>query len=121
MYIYGLFIEGARWLIKEGYLEEQLPKILFDTIPLMHFLVKYLFVYFESKKFRNILFQPTLISNLDETGRYKCPIYKTMERRGVLSTTGHSTNYVLPVLLRTKHPASHWVKRSVALVCQTSD
>ncbi|XP_063709228.1 dynein axonemal heavy chain 12-like [Culicoides brevitarsis] len=102
VYIYGLFIDGARWLLQEGYLDEQLPKILVETMPLMHFI-------------------PTLISNLKETGRYKCPVYKTMERRGTLSTTGHSTNYVLTTLIKTRDPVSHWIKRSVALVCQTSD
>uniref|UniRef100_A0A336LVJ1 CSON005797 protein n=1 Tax=Culicoides sonorensis TaxID=179676 RepID=A0A336LVJ1_CULSO len=102
VYIYGLFIEGARWLLKEGYLEEQFPNILIETMPLIHF-------------------NPTLISALATIDRYTCPVYKTMERKGVLSTTGHSTNFILPVYLSTKLPVSHWIKRSVALVCQTSD
>ncbi|KAF2899450.1 hypothetical protein ILUMI_06724 [Ignelater luminosus] len=99
VYVYGLFTDGARWDRSRGFLCELLPKILNDIMPLMWL-------------------KPILISEYGEKGRYLCPLYKTSERRGVLSTTGHSTNYVLPFLLETRVPPSHWIKRSVALLCQ---
>ncbi|XP_058067045.1 dynein axonemal heavy chain 12 [Anopheles bellator] len=102
VYVNGIFLEGARWDLPKGCLEEQLPKQLIDTMPILHLV-------------------PTKLPELVEGTRYKCPVYKTAERKGTLSTTGHSTNYVLPVLLATRLPANHWVKRSVALLCQTSD
>ncbi|KAF5272110.1 hypothetical protein FQA39_LY01193 [Lamprigera yunnana] len=82
IYVYGLFTDGARWDIEKGVLAELHPKILNDYMPLM-----WLF--------------PILGVDYNEKGRYNCPLYKTSERRGVLSTTGHSTNYVLPFLLNT--------------------
>jgi len=68
-----------------------------------------------------IFFRPVGLVDVVEGSRYRCPLYKTAERKGTLSTTGHSTNYVVPLLLNTHVKASHWVKRSVALICQTSD
>ncbi|KAI4463384.1 dynein heavy chain family protein [Holotrichia oblita] len=99
IYVYGMFTDGARWHRGQHTLVELQPKILYDVMPLMWLL-------------------PVEGAAFDEAGRYKCPLYKTSERRGVLSTTGHSTNYVLPFLLNTKMPPSHWIKRSVALLCQ---
>ncbi|XP_017137652.1 dynein heavy chain 12, axonemal [Drosophila miranda] len=102
VYCNGLFVEGARWDWEHNMLVEQYPKILIYIMPV-------------------IFFRPVLILDLVEGTRYKCPLYKTGERKGTLSTTGHSTNYVVPLLLNTQAKPSHWVKRSVALICQTND
>jgi dynein heavy chain len=68
-----------------------------------------------------IWIKPTDKCQLIVGSRYICPLYKTSERRGILSTAGLSTNYVLPVLMNTKEPPAHWIKRGVALLCQLDE
>ncbi|KAJ8974697.1 hypothetical protein NQ317_015226 [Molorchus minor] len=104
-YIYGLFTDGARWDRAAGKLAELFPKILQDVMPLIWLI-----------PIKNIDYNPDRLEL--EGKRYTSPVYKTSLRKGTLSTTGHSTNYVLPVLLDTDLPISHWIKRSVALLCQ---
>eukprot|EP00002_Diphylleia_rotans_P015940 TRINITY_DN308_c0_g1_i6.p1 TRINITY_DN308_c0_g1~~TRINITY_DN308_c0_g1_i6.p1 ORF type:complete len:4231 (+),score=876.63 TRINITY_DN308_c0_g1_i6:183-12875(+) len=98
-YIYGLFLEGARWGSKEGTLVESRSQLLFEPLPVVHM-------------------KPCEAHQVRVEGTYRCPVYKTSARRGVLSTTGHSTNFVTSLLLPTDRGEKHWVKRGVALLCQ---
>jgi len=98
IHVLGMFIEGCKWDPKERALGESDPKILFTRCPMIHF-------------------RPCLKSEIKTTGIYLCPLFKTGDRRGVLMTTGHSTNYVLDVSLTSIEPSEHWVKRGVAMLC----
>lgn len=107
VYVFGLYLDGARWNSTSHTLDEQLPKQLFDKIPPM-------WVKPALKKDLPALYE-------DKEGTYECPVYKTSERRGTLSTTGHSTNFVMPVRLNSRQPSKHWVKRGVCMLCGLDD
>lgn len=79
-YIYGMFMEGARWNSTTHLLDDSNPKQLYTEMPI---------VWFIPKKNR--------VTPVD--GIYMCPIYKVLSRSGTLSTTGHSTNYCLMIEL----------------------
>jgi hypothetical protein len=60
----------------------------------------------------------------DNLSVYQCPVYKTRERAGVLSTTGQSTNYILNIALPIdikEASAEHWTLRGTALISTRDD
>lgn len=73
--IYGLFIEGCKWDIHAEQLRPSDPKILFSQVP-------------------PVFLNPVPDKEVPR-GVYFCPIYKTLSRRGTLSTTGHLMNFVM--------------------------
>ncbi|KAG5475488.1 hypothetical protein LSCM1_03608 [Leishmania martiniquensis] len=100
-YVNGLFLEGAGWALDRGVLSESRPKELYVSFPVLQL-------------------SPVLPEEVAQRPIYHCPCYKTTDRRGVLSTTGHSTNFILTVNLPrdVQQPESHWVLRGTALFTQ---
>jgi dynein heavy chain len=99
VYVHGLFLEGARWDASQGSLADSRPRELFSKLPVLWFLPE------EDRV------APT-------SGIYLCPVYKELSRKGTLSTTGLSTNFVINVELPSPNePADKWIKAGVALFC----
>lgn len=48
---------------------------------------------------------------------YRMPVYKTTSRAGTLSTTGHSTNFIIDVLCPTKKKPDYWILNGAAFIC----
>jgi len=98
----GMYMEGCKWDAENVCLEESDPKILFVKCP-------------------PVWFKPCKPSDYARGNFYDCPIYKTSVRKGVLMTTGHSTNFVLLLRMPTKKHANHWIKRGTAILLGLDD
>ena len=97
----GLFMEGARWDREKKSIQDSFPMEMYSNMPLIRFI-------------------PTqTVPGKDKL--YTCPLYKTSARAGTLSTTGHSTNFVVSIHLPNDKPADYWISRGVALLCQLND
>jgi len=107
-YINGLFMDGARWDDDNMCVEDSFPKVLWSSMSPMWL-------------------RPTDVSDneMDYDKLYNCPVYKTSERKGVLSTSGHSSNFIMWIGIahsgKPPHGERFWTKRGVALISQTDD
>ena len=104
-YIYGSYIEGARFDVNLGHLVES--------------------NFGETHVYMPVIWLDPVVK--DETygktpGMYNIPFYKVSSRAGTLSTTGHSTNFIrLLEVPAGDHPSAYWIRRSVALLTQLDD
>lgn len=96
--IYGLFLEGCKWDYDNSALAESDPKKLFVDLPLMHL-------------------TPIVDRKKPEDGIYMTPMYRVLSRTGTLSTTGHSTNFVIMLELSSKEDQDKWILAGVACMC----
>lgn len=101
VYIFGLYLEGAKFNRELGLMQESEPGKMYDLLPVIHF-------------------QPA-VNHRQAPGTYACPVYKTAVRKGVLSTTGMSTNYVVPIELPTDQSEQKWILAGVAALCNLTD
>jgi dynein heavy chain len=97
--VYGLFVDGGRWDIPTSALQDALPGANITPMMPIHFLP---------------------IPNYEAPeGTYACPVYKIATRAGTLSTTGHSTNFVLVIDLPLKgRTPDFFVLRGTAMLTQ---
>jgi len=112
VYVEGLLAEAFRWDPKIKEINTQMPKQLLTPMPVIHCM---------TMLSTDIIAKhgPTVLE--DGEPHYKCPVYKTSMRRGVLATTGHSTNFVLPIRLPTSKKQKFWIKRGAAMLCASDD
>ena len=80
---------------------ESEPGRMYDLLPVIHF-------------------KPA-VNHKQFPSTYACPVYKTAVRKGVLSTTGMSTNYVVPIELPTDESEQKWILAGVAALCNLTD
>jgi dynein heavy chain len=89
-YVYGLFMEGARWDIQTGSVAESKLKELTPAMPV-------------------VLIKAIPVDRRETKNVYECPVYKTKDR---------GPTYVWNFFLKTKERASKWTLGGVALILQ---
>jgi dynein heavy chain len=140
-YVHGLWLEGATWDSPARALAEAPHGVLIAPLPVLWILPRKLTTEpasfaaaalearsgdsrtedaSASRARRSVAidFRAHLTGPGDHT--YQCPVYRTADRAGALSTSGLSSNFILAVELpmAPEHNAAHWTRRSVALVCE---
>ncbi|XP_039332256.2 dynein axonemal heavy chain 17 [Saimiri boliviensis] len=89
-YVYGLFMEGARWDTQTGVIAEARLKELTPAMPV-------------------IFIKAIPVDRMETKNIYECPVYKTRVR---------GPTYVWTFNLKTKEKAAKWILAAVALLLQ---
>ena len=83
VYVHGTFLQGCGWDEENQCIRESKPGEIFCKLPVIHL---------EPYDFKKD-------EGVDMDTVYICPLYKTSLRWGTLTTTGHSSNFVMPITL----------------------
>ncbi|CAL6104222.1 Dynein_heavy chain [Hexamita inflata] len=102
VWIHGLYCDCGFFDLQKGKLEQSKEGILYPKLPYIKMIPV------ESK--------PDKV----DVG-YTCPVYKTSQRAGVLSSTGQSTNFILPMIVPTDHTEDYFVRFGTCALCQLDD
>ena len=98
---------------------ESRPRELYTTCPMFHMQPKV------KGDIAEVIGRPELYTGAiaGTSHMYQVPVYRESARAGVLSTTGHSTNFVMfiRVPMAKEHTQQHWIKRGVAMLSQLDD
>lgn len=107
-FIRGLYLEGCRWNSESHSLDDSRPKELYTEMPAIHLI-------------------PMENRLSADHGVYRCPVYKILCRWGVLSTTGHSSNFIMWIEVPSNRKdfvndqgmadQDVWIKAGVAAFC----
>lgn len=95
-------MEGVRWNRDTKCIDEAFNGQLYDCMPL-------------------ILLQPHKRNDVLDECFYEAPVYRTTSRQNVTTKSGHLSNFVTFFKLKSQKPATHWLFRGVALLCQLND
>ena len=101
-YVVGLFMEGGRFDRTCMLMAESLPRVLFDSLP-------------------GIWLKPVIGETYNPENIYNCPVYKTSLRAGTLSTTGHSTNFVVALPIPSDKSQDDWIRCGCAMLCMLDE
>jgi dynein heavy chain len=102
VYIKGLFLEGCGYDPSKAMLCESVPKVLHVPAPIFWL-------------------EPRRLNEMSEFPHFNCPVYRTADRRGVLATTGHSTNFLRFMRFPSDEPQHHWILRGVCMLSSLPD
>jgi dynein heavy chain len=95
---HGIFMEAFRWDDNAKMLADSNPGEMIAYLPVVHM-------------------SPVPNFTIPKED-YNSPMYKTNFRQGMLSTTGHSTNFVVPIHFPTDKDPGYWINKGAALLCQ---
>ena len=98
VYIHGLFSDSFQYDREKGVMVDPAPGESYASLPIIHLLPE------EYHK--------------PSPGCFSCPTYITTSRKGVLSSLGASTNFILCVETPTDRGTDHWIRKGAAMICQ---